>query len=212
MRNVSQCSDAYETHCHGDCSMRQHIFPQGNQLSDDELMTMVQKGHRDSFAEIFKRHSMSVFRYAFSLTTSMTDAQDLTQEVFLKAYAQRMCYRKMGIMKKWLFAICRNLQIDQHRRRIVRPVPVLLKELPDNAATTHGEKGSQNHADFFSHPLVGEFPSDVKEVLFLRIVEDLSYQEIAELTDKSAEALRQIFSRALRAMRNKGEVADADLP
>ncbi len=106
-----------------------------NQTTDDELMELAQKGHRASFAAIFDRHGLSVLRYARMLTGSLADAQDLTQEVFLKAYAQRMAYRKMGIMKHWLFTICRHLHIDQQRRRIVRPIPTDPQELSDQVMT-----------------------------------------------------------------------------
>lgn len=188
--------------------MKQCLPPPLNQLSDDELMEMVQKGDCDSFSAIFQRHSPPVLRYALSLTGSLSDAQDLTQEVFLKAYAQRMSYRKMGIMKQWLFKICRNLQIDQQRRRTVRPIPTDFQDATCKIAASPDVPGLHEKGHFFSHPLIGKLPTDVKEILFLRIVEELSFQEVAALTDKTVEALRQMVSRALRSMRSQREVLE----
>lgn len=185
--------------------MKQFSSAPLNQPSDDELMELVQKGDRASFSTIFKRHSLPVLRYALSLTGSMGDAQDLTQEVFLKAYAQRMAYRKMGIMKQWLFTICRNLQIDLQRRRTVRPIPMDLQKMPGQAALNDEPVQTREKGHFFSHPMIIKLPADLREVLFLRIVEELSYQEIATLTGKSVESLRQMVSRALKVMRTERE-------
>jgi len=188
--------------------MKPNFSVSNEQMSDDELMELVQNGDRASFAMIFKRHGVQVVRYAVSLTGSMADAQDLAQEVFLKAYAQRMMYRKMGIMKNWLFKICRNLHIDLQRRRVVRPVLVDFQQMSGAAEITAEYSATCEKGQFFSHPLIGKLPEELREILFLRIAEELSYQEIAAITDKSIESLRQMVSRALKAMRDRGEVLE----
>jgi len=185
----------------------QEISLKSVQPTDDELMELVQKGHRASFAALFNRHVLSISRYALVLTGSWTDAQDLTQEVFLKAYAQRMAYRKMGMMKQWLYTICRNLHIDFIRRRTVRPIPMDLQCIPGREANHPEAAFFCGKEHFFSHPLIREFSQETKEILFLRIVEELSYREIADLTGTTEEALRKLFSRALHTMRDRGEVA-----
>ncbi len=186
--------------------MHQVPSPVLNQPTDDELMDLTQKGHRDSFAAIFNRHGLSVLRYARMLTGSLADAQDLTQEVFLKAYAQRMAYRKMGIMKHWLFTICRHLHIDQQRRRVLRAVPMDPQDISDQVMTQPEACSQELKEHFFSHHMIGGFPQETKEVLFLRIVEELSYREIADLTGITIEALRQVVSRALQTIRERVEV------
>lgn len=188
--------------------MIQDGSPHGLKPTDDELMELVQKGDRSSFAALFQRHGPPVFRYARLLTGALPDAQDLTQEVFLKAYTQRMAYRKMGMLKQWLFTICRNLRIDQQRRRGVRPVPTDLDTLPGRFSATPEAASPNDKGHFLSHALVRTFPAETKEVLFLRIVEELSFQEVADLTNKSVESLRQLVSRALRIMRNQEDVRE----
>jgi RNA polymerase sigma-70 factor, ECF subfamily len=171
------------------------------QSTDDELMRAVQQGDRSAFEVLFRRHAPMVLRYSTVLTGNRDKAQDLAQEAFLKMYAQRLTYHGRGFLKSWLCTVCRHTFIDQCRKRGVPLAAVELPEVPVDALLPAEGAAEMGKEAFLEHPLLVGLSLAHREILFLRVVEELSYGEISALTGQTAEGLRQIVSRALQALR-----------
>lgn len=116
-----------------------------------------------------------VYRYAFRLTGSPVDAEDLVQETFLLAHARQHQLRDPDKMQAWLFGIVRGCVGKYYRRR--RPVPSSSLELDLDGVPS----------DFPDEPLdveelqaaLGELPDDFRIVVLMFYFEELSYQQIA---------------------------------
>lgn len=140
-------------------------------------------------------HLDAVYRFAFRLTGSAPDAEDLVQETFLRAYRSWERYEPGTRAKSWLFTICRNAFLRQ-RQHDSRRVEVMQKAVRDNGGNDLGPdtvlfmpayQQDPEGTFFFSVidrrilEMIGRIPPDFREVVLLSDLEGLSYAEIAEL-------------------------------
>ena len=153
--------------------------------------------------EVVEQHSARVYRLAYRLTGNRADAEDLTQEVFVRVFRSLDSYRP-GTLEGWLHRITTNLFLDQARRRSrIRFDP--LGEAPE--ARLVGRIPSPDH-----QLLEGLFDSDVETALaamapvfrvavVLCDVEGLSYEEIADVLDLKLGTVRSRIHRGRSQLR-----------
>lgn len=143
---------------------------------------------KERFASIVDRHHSSVYRLAYRFTGRQKDAEDLTQETFLKAYEHLLNHEEKAKdmkWKAWLLTICTNLVRKQAKRRWDLPFSELEKTdemqievedeqlRPDELAELEDEQSRVRVA-------IEALPQKYKVVLQLRYMEGLKYKEIAE--------------------------------
>jgi len=149
----------------------------------------------------------SLYRYAMVLTRNRTDAEDLVQETYVRAIEAYGRLRENSNVKGWLFTILRNLWLNQLRR--VRSGPQFLEgdgeihvvegiagNLPDAHSVLEGQEDARR-----VRAAIGQLPSEFQEVLILREFEDLSYQEIATITNCPAGTVMSRLARARGKLR-----------
>ncbi len=143
--------------------------------------------------ELYHRHARDVFRFAFWLSGDPTEAEDLTSETFVRVWASTDRLR-LATVKGYLFAIARNLFLQQRRRAARRggePDP----SLPDPGP---GPGRSTEARDQLRHTLaaLGTFPEADRAALLMRAEHGLPYAEIASVLGISAGAARVRVHRA----------------
>jgi RNA polymerase sigma-70 factor, ECF subfamily len=87
------------------------------EVSDVDAVARAKAGDRDGFRILVERHSRSVFRLAFRMTSNEQDAEDVVQETFLKAYRQLDKYEARSSFGTWLYRIAANCSLDLVRSR-----------------------------------------------------------------------------------------------
>lgn len=151
-------------------------------------------------ARVVAEHHASVYRYAYRLTGSEADAEDLTQQVFLTAHQKLGQLREAASTRSWLFAILRNRFFKSCRKR--RPIPVgdldvdvegVAAEVPEDAPVTSDQlQGALN-----------QLPEKFRVVLTMFYYEELSYREIAEALHVPIGTVMSRLARAKRYLRSK---------
>jgi RNA polymerase sigma-70 factor (ECF subfamily) len=101
-------------------NMRGSLAAQGNRIDDTSLIREAQQGNRAAFEVLVRHYDQSVLRLAMHLTGSETDAQDIYQEAFLKAYKNLGSFRFECSFYTWIYRIVTNLCLDHLRKRNVR--------------------------------------------------------------------------------------------
>jgi len=101
-------------------TVRGALAAQGNRIDDTSLIREAQQGNRAAFEVLVRHYDQSVLRLALHLTGSETDAQDVYQEAFLKAYKNLASFRFECSFYTWIYRIVTNLCLDHLRKRTVR--------------------------------------------------------------------------------------------
>jgi RNA polymerase sigma-70 factor (ECF subfamily) len=151
--------------------------------------------------EIVEQHSDRVYRLAYRLTGNQHDAEDLTQEVFVRVFRSLDSYTP-GTFEGWLHRITTNLFLDQARRKQKIRFDALSDErasrLASNAATPDAEYADRMFDDDIESALA-TLPPDFRAAVVLCDVEGLTYEEIAEILDAKLGTVRSRIHRG-RAM------------
>ena len=173
--------------------------------TDDEArwIKLAMAGDFDSFAVLYTRHLNAIYRYIYYRTGDNQDAEDLTEQVFLKAWKAMPNYKAAGCcFINWLYRISHNIVVDHHRHQNLIRNEALENELcltgePQEAtldAIILAEEASCLAA------AIRRLPDEYQQVVILRFIEGLGYAEIGHILDKSEGACRGIQHRALTAL------------
>ena len=148
------------------------------------------------FGEIYARHARDVFRFALSLSGDRDDAEDVTSEAFVRAYASRQPIRTETV-RAYLFTIARHYWLETLRRR--RPQVPLDESLPSSGGNPTATTEHASQLDAVDARLV-RLPEIDRTALVLRAVHELPYAEIARVLGISEVAAKVKVHRARRAL------------
>jgi RNA polymerase sigma-70 factor, ECF subfamily len=152
------------------------------------------------------QHHGVVYGYAFRLTGSVADAEDLTQQVFLTAHERLGQLQKPDCARSWLLTILRNRFLkDSHRPR---PVPATTVGLDlDTVASQENEEETVDSAKL--QQALAELSPDFRVVLLMFYFEDCSYRDIARQLEVPIGTVMSRLARAKRFLRGKLAAAPA---
>jgi RNA polymerase sigma-70 factor (ECF subfamily) len=178
--------------------------------SEDEkrLVEQAQSGDGQAFSELYDACFDRVYRFIFFRVTDVQAAEDLTSQVFLKAWEKLGRYRPQGPFVAWLYAIARNTVIDNYR---TRKQTVSLDEATPIAAQ---DAKLDDHMEFqfevqSLQAAMQYLTQDQQEVITLKFMADYDTTQIAKHMGRSEGAVRALQMRALQAlarvMRNNDE-------
>jgi RNA polymerase sigma-70 factor (ECF subfamily) len=165
---------------------------------------LARNGDAESFAILYQRHLQAVYGYLSSRLPSQVEAEDLTSDVFRRAWSSRRAYRAHGTFKAWIFTIVRRSLADHYRRQ--RQDGALLTEDADQVQD--GGASPEDHAVQDERvrevrALLNGLSPQQREILQLRFAAELTYSEIAVVIGKREEAVKKIAYRALEALRGR---------
>lgn len=155
-----------------------------------------------SWAEIVAEHADRVYRLAYRLTGNPHDAEDLTQEAFMRVFRSLDRYRP-GTFDGWLHRIVTNLFLDQARRR----ARVRMEALPDDTERLASPRANPEHevlANSFDPVLqraLDHLPPEYRAAVVLADMEDLSYDQVAKILGVKLGTVRSRIHRGRAALR-----------
>ena len=169
--------------------------------SPDQLPGDRQVAGVPTWDEIVERHSDRVYRLAYRLTGNRPDAEDLTQEVFVRVFRSLDSYSP-GTFEGWLHRITTNLFLDQARRKQRLRFDALSDERAARLASREAEPGAAYTDQRFDDDIeraLATLPPDFRAAVVLCDVEGLSYEEIAQILGAKLGTVRSRIHRG-RAM------------
>jgi RNA polymerase sigma-70 factor (ECF subfamily) len=179
----------------------QHADP--DQRMDIDLVRKSQDGEVEAFGQLYERHVQSVFRFVYSHVDNQSDAEDLTEEVFLRVWRAIHRYQEQGVpFIAFLIRIARNVIIDYYRSTRRDNLNLPLEDIQIAGSKSRlDENLIQSQEGSEIRAMLANLKDEYRTVLVLRFMNELSPDEIAEVMGKSSGAIRVIQFRALAALR-----------
>jgi RNA polymerase sigma factor (sigma-70 family) len=151
------------------------------------------------FEDLYEQFYTDVFRYAFVLTGSRDDADDVAAETFARAWRMwRLGREAEGPPLPWLLVIARNIATDRWRRLAMAAARLLPQRPPDGYAEVEGV--------LWIESLTRLLPARQREVITLRFHRDLGDAEIGRIMGLSESGVRSLVARAIEKLRQNPEV------
>jgi RNA polymerase sigma-70 factor (ECF subfamily) len=183
---------------------------------DDRLLiSLAASGDRQAFSELVTRHQERVLQLAYRYSRDRQDAEELTQEIFLKAWRHAASFRGDAAFATWLYRLAVNSCLNHRQGKKTRPATQSLRvELRSEAdAGQAGDDLVAAEREARLRGALGALPARQRLALALASFEDRSYEEIAAVMDLSVTAVESLLFRArrnlaaiLRPLKEKGEL------
>ncbi len=173
--------------------------------SEDSLVRRAVQRDREAFASLYDRHVEHVYKHIYYMVSNKSDAEDITQEVFIRAWKYIDKYRYRGVpFVAWLIKIARNLIVDHyHYKARKKEVPLVEPEALIQTGETNPEaitEASLNRSHI--RKAILKLKGEKQTVILMRFIDGFSYKEIAKVLNKSEGAVRVIQYRALNELRH----------
>lgn len=182
-------------------------------MDENALIEGMARGDQRAFREFVERYKKKVYYLALDMAGNPVDAEDISQEVFLKVFRSFATFRKGAKLGSWLYRVTYNASIDHLRRKGAAPEPVgdevLESRSRDDAGLPHGgavdpaaaAESSQLQARI-ARALEKVSPQE-KAVFLLRHYDDLMLKDIAESLGLSIGSVKSYLFRAVRKLQKE---------
>ena len=181
-----------------------------NALADSELVQSALAGRESGFEELVRRYQRPIAAYVYRMVGDYDAALDLTQEVFIKVYNSLSRYRSEYKFSTWIYKIAHNSAVD-HLRRINTREQSLISgpegdhfELPiESTRPTPEQESERKERRIEIETVVRKLPATYRELVILRHSQDLTYEEIVEVTGLPLGTVKNRLFRAREMMRQQ---------
>jgi RNA polymerase sigma-70 factor, ECF subfamily len=168
---------------------------------DRELVERFQSGERAAFDLLVRRHQKGMWHLVRRYVKRDADAADVTQQAFVRAFRGLGTFRGAASVRSWLYRIAINCALSwirDHRREEPAEIAedALTDANPAPARLIGGEQGAQLRA------AIAQLPPKQKMVLELRVFDDLSFREVAELAECTENTAKVNFHYAVKRLRD----------
>ena len=173
-------------------------------------ITLAQKARTDAeaFAELYRRHVQSIYRYHLAHTGNEKDAEDLTSQTFMAALEGIKSFRGTGPYITWIMGIASRLRARFFRRSGIKPeVPLeAALHIPTPSLPTDKSAFQRLERDQIIRA-VKQLSSDRAEALILCFFSGLNFEEAGLVLGKSTAAVKMLISRGLKDLRTRSAIA-----
>ena len=178
-------------------------------VAAESVLERAAKGDPDAFATLWRTHHAALLRYL--RTRAVACADDVASTVWIDVGSSISRFNGDGDdFRRWLFTIAHRRSVDElrrtsRRREVVQPL------VPDGAPGEPADRAFEDGASLErAIELVRRLPPEMAEAVMLRVVNDLSYADVAVILDTSVGNVRVLVHRGLRALRSKIAVTNPE--
>lgn len=174
-------------------------------MQDELLIRRAQRGDADAFEQLLLEHQKNVYNLCYRMAGNPDDAMDLSQETFLRAWRCLDQYQFASAFSTWLYRLCSNICIDFLRRRRRQQTVPLTFEDADGEEQTYAVPVAQPLPEEqvelkltreILQAAMAQLLPEHRAVLQLRVVNEMSYEQIADVLDIQIGTVKSRLSRA----------------
>jgi len=176
------------------------------QLTDEQLVDRIRQGDEEAYRFLIERHKNYIYTLVYRMVEHRETAEDLTQEIFIKLYRSLSHFRGDAKFTTWVYRLTVNLVTDYRRAQRRKPYEAILdkvkgwfgnrQEEPEAAALQKEEQQTVQR-------LLSELPDKYRLILYLYHYKQLSYQEIAEVTQLPLKTIETRLYRGKAMLKQK---------
>lgn len=180
---------------------------------DNLLIEQCLKGQQSSFSELIDEYKNLVFNLAYRMTNNLDDAEDISQEVFIRVYKSLYNFNPNYKFSTWLYQVTLNFCRDKFRKGKIPSVSLdapLNKDDQKNFSSLIPNNENNPEEIFieveqtnFINKLISSLPPKYREVIVLRHLRDLSYEEMSKILNISLGSVKTRLFRARELLKNK---------
>ncbi len=166
------------------------------QTTDQQQFAAIEQGQETAIAQLIHQHKNQLYYAAYLLVKDRYVAEDIFQEACIRVLGsiRKGCYAEEGKFVPWVARIVRNLAIDhirqsKKRAQVTLPNGADIFDFLDSGRRNHEEKMELSASCKTARELLNEIPYNQREVVVLRIYGDMSFKEIAKLTDSTVNTV-----------------------
>jgi RNA polymerase sigma-70 factor (ECF subfamily) len=156
--------------------------------SDEELIERFQHGDLYAFDMIVRRYKDQLLNFVYRFVGNMEEAEDIVQETFLRVYRNRQAYKRIAKFSTWIYTIAGNLARTELRKRKRRRIFSISDlgyedkdyEISDEVFNPESHVDSRIQEEIIQRE-INKLPPKFREVIILRDVQELSYEEISKI-------------------------------
>lgn len=162
------------------------------QLSDEDLMELFQAGNESAYNMLFERYKKRIFHFLYRYTHNEGDSEDLLQETFMRVYRSKHSYNRIAKFSTWLYTIALNLAKTHHKKRTRMEMVSFhtdegqqsfeVTDMLDDRDLEPDRMYQKRTVVRYIEKALQRISTDFREVLVLRDIQGLSYEEISEVT------------------------------
>lgn len=167
-------------------------------LTDENLLLELAEGELKALDHLYLRHSGRVLSYVLKRGFSKEQAEDVLQIVFMQLHRKKHLYNPQHSAMAWLFVITRS-ELKDYKNREIKD----FSEWDDSLSQTDGDAPSIEVKEE-AHLLLKELRPREQEIIKMRYLDEMEYDEIAEVLQESESNIRQLVSRSIRMLRGLG--------
>ena len=172
-------------------------------LTDEELVQEIKNGNRKAFSEIVKRHQRSLLRMSLRFVKDLDMAEDVVQESFIKAYEKLNAFEGRSSFKSWLFQIAVNTAKNKLRERKRVTTDIDSVQLAVGAVAESSLVHTALSQEIQEE--IDRLPTKQRTALILRVYEDLSFKEIADIMECPYDTAKANYRHALMKLKDSFE-------
>ncbi|MDO8583801.1 MAG: RNA polymerase sigma factor [bacterium] len=172
------------------------------------LFRLKTRRDKEAFGKIYDRYVNDIFRFVVLKLPSKETAEDITSEAFLRCWQSIQQNVEISHMRAFLYKIARNLVVDHYRRDAAAPKTVTFDDA-DTSSTVEANLSDRDKNKVLIEARadvrllldrIDRLKEDYRDVLTLRLIDDLSFGDIAKILEKTAGNVRVIYHRAIKAL------------
>ena len=165
-------------------------------MDDAKLIRKIKSGDTGALGELIQKYYSDIYAYCFRRLGYKSDAQDVTQEVFLHFCRNFDNYTQRGKCKNYLYIIAHNLCINTMQKQIPIPLDKIESENPSNKNVIENKIEA---ADCIKTAL-NKLPEDQKEVIILRFYHDFKLKDIAQIMNSGLSVTKYRLKHGLKTL------------
>jgi len=173
------------------------------ELTDNEVVQLVKAGDKSAFAILVQRHQKALVRLGYRFMKDVDQAEDVVQDSFIKAYQRISSFEERASFKSWLYQITINTAKNKLRSRHLHFTDMETMQF----AVSPNMEWNLAHQSIAKtlQALIDKLPHRQKTALLLRVYDDMSFKEIAEVMDCPYDTAKANYRHALIKLRDELE-------